>query len=181
MITTAPGANYEIGQSSDIILSDEPNVFNTIASGRWSNPATWDEGMQPGSMDEVVIKSTHQVHTGFTRTAGDGYVTAEATPAALAQKVTIETDAALIFGHVAAQGVQSPVSIFNMSTGTTLTNQATSLLVATSAADLSAFVTTAPGSFAGRGLINFEGTTFGTLNLVNSGAVHNGGTIEIGD
>jgi hypothetical protein len=81
----------EFGHTNDFVLRSGPTIFYTINNGRWSNPATWDEGIEPTSNDEAVI--LHTVHAGYTRTI-DGFGTAEATPGALATSIRIDPNAA---------------------------------------------------------------------------------------
>ncbi|PKL80537.1 MAG: hypothetical protein CVV25_04315 [Ignavibacteriae bacterium HGW-Ignavibacteriae-4] len=72
---------------NDLILRAGPAIWYSVNPGRWSNPATWDEGTEPPTDAEVVIR--HNVHAGFIR--ADGYPVDEATPGAMATKITIQT------------------------------------------------------------------------------------------
>ncbi|MCS7169377.1 MAG: hypothetical protein NZ949_02010 [Candidatus Kapabacteria bacterium] len=87
-----------ITSGNDLLLRGGPTVFYAVASGRWSNPATWDEGVEPSPIDEVVIDG-RTVHVGYVRTI-DNYSNPEASPLQLAAKVTIGSTAnsALLFG-----------------------------------------------------------------------------------
>ncbi|MDA3843343.1 MAG: hypothetical protein PF588_03110 [Candidatus Kapabacteria bacterium] len=62
----------EVINTNDLYLSGAPTSFITINHGRWSNPATWDEGIQPSSSDFAIVR--HNVHVGFRRTSFDGGV-----------------------------------------------------------------------------------------------------------
>lgn len=57
--------------TNEITVTFGPSVFTSIANGRWSNPGTWDEGVQPGPDDEALIK--HTVHIGYVRQGIDDY------------------------------------------------------------------------------------------------------------
>ncbi len=72
---------------NDLILRAGPAIWYSVNPGRWSNPATWDEGVEPPTDAEVVIR--HNVHAGFIR--ADLYSVDEATPGAMATKITIQT------------------------------------------------------------------------------------------
>jgi hypothetical protein len=96
--TPAPNGRGFIASGNDLLLRGGPSVFYAIASGRWSNPATWDEGVEPSPSDEVVIDG-FTVHAGYRRDI-DGYDVDEAYPTQLAAKITIENrlNSALLFG-----------------------------------------------------------------------------------
>jgi hypothetical protein len=87
-----------ITSGNDLLLRGGPSVFYAIRSGRWSNPATWDEGVEPSPWDEVVIDG-FTVHAGYRRDI-DGWTDAEAHPNELAAKITIGSlpNSALLFG-----------------------------------------------------------------------------------
>ncbi|MER3329340.1 MAG: hypothetical protein RIF34_07165, partial [Candidatus Kapaibacterium sp.] len=80
-------ADDEFLANNDLILRAGPAIWYSVSPGRWSNPATWDEGVEPPTDAEVVIR--HNVHAGFIR--ADGYAVDEATPSAMATKITIQT------------------------------------------------------------------------------------------
>ena len=69
----------------DLFLRGGATRFISVRHGRWANPATWDEGAEPGSDDIVEIR--HTVHAGFT--LNDGYTTAEAHQTDMAAAVEI--------------------------------------------------------------------------------------------
>lgn len=73
---------------NDLILRAGPAIWYSVNPGRWSNPATWDEGTEPPTDAEVVIRNN--VWAGFVRPF-DGYATPEATPGAMATKITIQS------------------------------------------------------------------------------------------
>lgn len=64
-------ADAEFLATNELTITFGPSVFTSIASGRWSNPATWDEGTQPGPDDETLIK--HTVHIGYVRAGIDNF------------------------------------------------------------------------------------------------------------
>ncbi|MCS7177368.1 MAG: hypothetical protein NZ960_07140 [Candidatus Kapabacteria bacterium] len=93
-----PNGFDRIASGNDLLLRGGPTVFYAIRSGRWSNPATWDEGQEPSPTDEVVING-FTVHVGYVR-AIDNYSVAEAYPTQLAARITIgnQLNSALLFG-----------------------------------------------------------------------------------
>ncbi|MCK5740924.1 MAG: hypothetical protein KAH48_01800, partial [Chlorobi bacterium] len=111
IVSDDTGELDEITTNQYLFLSGAATSFITIADGRWSNPATWDEGAQPTPADVAIVK--HTVHVGFRRDdlgeGGAGQINEEtiATNGVLAQTIElIETDGAggfanpsLIFGH----------------------------------------------------------------------------------
>jgi hypothetical protein len=87
--TAVPNGRGYITSGNDLLLRGGPSVFYAIRSGRWSNPNTWDEGVEPSPSDEVVIDG-FTVHAGYVRTI-DNYAVNEAYPTQLAAKITIGT------------------------------------------------------------------------------------------
>lgn len=73
-ITSSASASITLArfgdQGPEFLLRGGPTWFITIANGRWSNPATWDEGVQPGPNDYCLVR--HTVHAGYVR-ATDNY------------------------------------------------------------------------------------------------------------
>jgi hypothetical protein len=93
-----PNGFRYITSGNDLLLRGGPSVFYAIRSGRWSNPNTWDEGVEPSPSDEVVIDG-FTVHAGYVRET-DNYTGAEEYPERLAAKITIgdRDNSALLFG-----------------------------------------------------------------------------------
>ena len=93
-----PNGFRYIASGNDLLLRGGPSVFYAIRSGRWSNPNTWDEGVEPSPSDEVVIDG-YTVHAGYRRDIDD-WTYAEAHPNELAAKITIGSslNSALLFG-----------------------------------------------------------------------------------
>lgn len=60
----------EVADNNLLFLRGGPAEFISVAEGRWSNPATWDEGEQPGPLDVARIRTN--VHIGFNRPSVDG-------------------------------------------------------------------------------------------------------------
>lgn len=63
--TTAPtdpnqlvAFNQKLFSGSDILLSTKTQKSVSIVNGRWSNPATWDTGLEPAPNDDVEIRTT---------------------------------------------------------------------------------------------------------------------------
>ncbi len=70
---------------NELILRAGPAIWYSVNPGRWSNPLTWDEGIEPPTDVEVVVR--HNVHAGFIR--ADGYAIDEDHPTLMATKITI--------------------------------------------------------------------------------------------
>lgn len=73
---------------NELILRAGPAIWYSVNPGRWSNPNTWDEGTEPPTDAEVVVR--HNVHAGFVRPI-DNFQIDEATPGAMATKITIQS------------------------------------------------------------------------------------------
>lgn len=177
----------QIADPAPLFLRGGPTTFISIVSGRWSNPATWDEGIEPGANDDVIIADGTQVHTGGTAPNRDNYSTDEASEAAMASSVLIQGDsggggAALIFGTDAAGG-----EAYTMNPGTTITVEDGSNTMPTTATDFSSFLATNPGGFDGRGLIIFNSssgagtTTLQSQNYDINGLLYNDGDVRVCD
>ncbi len=74
---TVPNGLGIFESGNDVLLRTGPTTFYTVASGRWTNPNTWDEGAIPQALDDAEIR--HSVYVGidapFINThyvAGDG-------------------------------------------------------------------------------------------------------------
>lgn len=50
--------NQKLASGSDILLSTKTQKAVSVVNGRWSNPATWDTGLEPASNDDVEIRTT---------------------------------------------------------------------------------------------------------------------------
>lgn len=50
--------NQKLFSGSDILLSTKTQKAVSIVNGRWSNPGTWDTGLEPASNDDVEIRTT---------------------------------------------------------------------------------------------------------------------------
>jgi hypothetical protein len=61
----------EVADDNLLFLRGGPAEFISVRAGRWSNPATWDEGEQPGATD--IVKIRNNVHIGFVRTGIDNF------------------------------------------------------------------------------------------------------------
>lgn len=168
----------QIDDPAPLFLRGDSTTFISITHGRWSNPNTWDEGVEPGSGDNVIIASGTQVHAGGTGSGSrDNYATAENVPTAMASDVLIQSDGALIFGN-------NINSEFAMSPNTTITveNGANTM---PNVADYATFLGTAPGSFDGRGLIIYNGnadrTSLQAQNYDINGLLYNDGDVKVCD
>ena len=74
--------NQRLDNGNDLLLRATRDTLRAIASGRWSNPFTWDEAREPEPVDRVIIDG-FTVHTGFVRD-NDRYAVNEAYPDSLA-------------------------------------------------------------------------------------------------
>ncbi len=166
----------QIDDPAPLFLRGGPTTFISIAHGRWSNPATWDEGMEPGSGDNVIIAGGTQVHVGGQASGRDNYNTNEAVPAAMASDVVIQADGALIFGNNTATD-------FAMSPNTTITVENGANTVPT-ITDYTSFLSSTPAAFDGRGLIIYNGASTTSLTSQNydiNGLLYNDGVVQVCD
>ncbi len=177
--TAVPNGFRYIASGNDLLLRGGPSVFYAIASGRWSNPATWDEGVEPSPTDEVVIDG-FTVHAGYVRTI-DNYAGNEAYPTQLAAKITIGSspNSALLFGSTSGAktfalnyGTGIPGELINNRAGTATISSGTPD-TGSSPIDAGLVVYTTSGNEVTLqipgGLTNASGAT-----------IHNFGTIEVG-
>ncbi|MBI2793144.1 MAG: hypothetical protein HYX66_00660 [Ignavibacteria bacterium] len=164
--------NLRLDYGNDLLLRGSRDVLRAVASGRWSNPFTWDEAREPEPEDRVIIDG-FTVHTGYIR-ANDNYAIAEAWPDSMAMQVTIGTqvNSALLFGYEGAFNTFSLVP--NPSVGLT-TQRIPTIIEQADVLDQTA------RNIDG-GLIVYRGSTFTTpnLTLVPDAVVINGGTLAVG-
>lgn len=188
--TTATGvlALAKFTSGNDLLLRGGATVFNAIAAGRWSNPGTWDEGAQPGSSDDAAIDG-FTVHAGFRRTGIDGTTAngqiLEAHPTLLVKNITLSSSAntSLLFGYYATGSLDELNPTFSLTTGgvSTITNGAGNSCTPVTAADLLSARNGVNSGASFGGFLNFEGATIHANTLINTGAISNGGVIEVGD
>jgi len=74
--------------SNELLFRSGPALLTTIAHGRWSNPATWDEGVEPATGDQTLIR--HTVWAGFPRPIDNNFATDERSGNILASNITID-------------------------------------------------------------------------------------------
>lgn len=177
--TAVPNGFGFIASGNDLLLRGGPSVFYAVASGRWSNPATWDEGTEPSPTDEVVIDG-FTVHAGYVR-AIDNYAVNEQYPTQLAARITIGStlNSALLFGSTSGPktfalniGPGIPGELINNRAGTaTISSGAPD--TGSSPIDAGLVVYTTAGNEVTLqvpgGLTNASGAT-----------IHNFGTLEVG-
>lgn len=87
------------GSTNELLFRSGPALLTTIAHGRWSNPATWDEGVEPAIGDQTLLR--HTVWAGFVRPDMDNFTTDERSGNLLASNITIDdtqAEASLILG-----------------------------------------------------------------------------------
>lgn len=166
--------NLRLDNGNDLLLRASRDVLKAVASGRWSNPFTWDEAREPEPEDRVVIDG-FTVHTGYVR-ANDNYAIREAFPDSMAKQVTIGAlpNSSLLFGYESI-GVWDTFSLVPASSVTLNTNRIAPTFVQADVLDVSA-------ADIDGGLIVYRGSNLLTPNLVLSPAatVVNAGTLMIG-
>lgn len=79
--------NQRLDSGNDLLLRAARDTMRAIASGRWSNPFTWDEAREPEPIDRVVVDG-FTVHAGYVRD-NDRYTVNEAHPDSLALSVLL--------------------------------------------------------------------------------------------
>lgn len=52
-----PNGIGSFASGNDVLLSAGPTTFYSIADGRWTNPATWDENALPSANDNVEVRT----------------------------------------------------------------------------------------------------------------------------
>jgi hypothetical protein len=198
----------DIFASNDLLLRGGPTTFITVNHGRWSNPDTWDEGVQPSTTDNAVVR--HNVWVGMFRDdmgeIGDrGKINEFTNPDAtitgqrLATNVEIidelATGSSIVFGY----GIRTALAAGGEILATTL---ATLPYLFQTGATLTVTNSTTPTGFTlfndatlesyRNGALNTETDYHGLIllgtnsvmrvnSLVNNGAVGVGGILEIGD
>lgn len=65
--------NQKLATGSDILLSTKTQKAVSVVNGRWSNPATWDTGLEPASNDDVEIRTTVWVGDKTALFGGSAY------------------------------------------------------------------------------------------------------------
>jgi hypothetical protein len=169
-----PDANFTSGNE---LLLRASNQTVTIANGRWSNPATWDDGVEPPSDAQAFVR--HTVHVGYVR-AVDNYLVDEATPNAMAARVQIGATGA-VYNNVSSLliGTGDPGTAYSLSAGANLINYGRT---GTVPADLTGNID-ASGSTQYSGFYVVQQVTGYTIPGLfnNCGLVGNAGTINIGN
>lgn len=194
----------EVADGNLLFLRGGPAEFISVKSGRWSNPATWDEGEQPGPEDIALIRTN--VHIGFQRTGGDNFNTDEdvhiATFDGYTNKTTIaakivvndkEQDptlgsdvATLVVGGTAPVGLTKDIALVTDS-GQLFVNDSKSNN-AVAYADKDAFDAngafgdfTATSADRNAGLVVLGGATLTAEKICVKGAVNNAGEINVSE
>lgn len=183
----AGGINSDIASNSDIILG--AGAVQTIANGRWSDPATWDEGVMPAFDDDAIVR--HAVWTGndVAQFGANAYVNPErdyntGAAGASARNVTI---------IAVAPGFTNPGLVIdgadtdyanNYKFGITgdLTNLNTNVMSSDPTSTLGDLAGTAATSIQGLWVRPINTTTQNVISvggIINHGGVMNKGIIEI--
>lgn len=171
-VASSGADNLRLDNGNDILLRGSRDILRAIASGRWSNPNTWDEGREPEPEDNVVIDG-FTVHAGYVR-LNDNYATAERWPDSMASSVRIGAtpNSSLLVGSTASFNNFSLVP--DEFTAFSVQRQA-STLVSLAAQDTSA-------RDIDGGLVVYPGATFTVPNLSidPTATVFNAGTLIVG-
>lgn len=166
--------NLRVDYGNDILLRAARDTMRAVASGRWSNPFTWDEAREPEPDDRVIIDG-FTVHTGYIR-ANDNYAFREAWPDSMAMSVTIGStpNSALLFGYESV-GVWNTFSLVPDPTVNFINQRGAPTLIPAIALDQTA-------ADIDGGLIVYYGSDFTTPNLLlQPGAtIINAGTLQVG-
>ncbi len=171
-IRSAGPDNIRVDNGNDILLRGSRDVLRAIASGRWSNPFTWDEAREPEPIDRVIIDG-FTVHVGYIR-ANDNYAIQEFYPDSLSSAVTVNNTAnsALLFGSTSTFNAFSfvPSGTVNIAILRQAPSNPPMLLQDISAANIEG------------GLLVYTGSSVIVPNLtVGPGAtVYNAGTLQVG-
>jgi len=164
--------NIRLDNANDLLLRASRDVLKAVASGRWSNPFTWDEAREPEPIDRVVIDG-FTVHTGYVRT-NDNYVIAEAFPDSMAANVLIGNgvNSTLLIGST---GAFNTFSLVPNSRVLLRSNRVGTSLIPVGVQDLTS-------SDLDGGLVVYQGSTFITPNLTLAPAAtaFNGGVLQVG-
>jgi hypothetical protein len=170
--TAVPNGFGNITSGNDLLLRGGPSVFYAIRSGRWSNPNTWDEGVEPSPSDEVVIDG-FTVHAGYVRET-DNYTGAEEYPERLAAKITIgdRDNSALLFGSPINDRPKT-FSLNMAAAGELINNHFGTATITDGEPDTS-------NSPIDAGLVVYNGITLQAKSLRNNGTLFNFGEIEVG-
>jgi hypothetical protein len=166
--------NLRLDFGNDILLRGSRDTLRAVASGRWSNPFTWDEAREPEPDDRVIIDG-FTVHTGYVR-ANDNYTIREAWPDSMAMSVTIGTtpNSSLLFGYE-APGTWNTFSLVPNVIVNFINNRGAPTLVPATVLDQTA-------ADIDGGLIVYLGSDFTTPNLLlnPSATIINAGTLQVG-
>lgn len=170
---------------NDLILRAGPAIWYSVNPGRWSNPATWDEGTEPPTDAEVVVR--HNVHAGFVRPI-DNFLVDEATPGAMATKITVQEPNATFPTPTLMIGSSDIGAGLTFATSTApvagITDPGRVIIGnVTAPAFLPSYVTeeTSNNNSYIDGLVVFGGAEFtASESLINDGCVNVGGTLGIG-
>jgi len=171
-LSSAGVPERRIDSGHDLLMRGSRDVLKAIASGRWSNPATWDEGREPDPKDRVSI-SGFTVHVGYIR-ANDNYSILEAHPDTMAIAVTLADvpNTSLLIGSDGAFNTfslkRTPGVIFAQ-------NRVAPSLIPFATRDVTA-------SDIDAGLVVYPGATYTVPNLLigADATVFNGGILQVG-
>jgi hypothetical protein len=161
-----------IDTGNDILLRASRDVMRAVASGRWSNPNTWDEGREPEPLDRVLIDG-FTVHVGYIRSI-DNYTIREAYPDSMASSVVLANspNSSLLIGR--EEGFDSFALVPNVAVTFTLNRVSPSMVP---------MFTMDTGNMAvDGGLVIYPGASYTVNNLILGPAatLFNAGTLTVG-
>lgn len=164
--------SLRLDNDNDLLLRASRDIIKAIASGRWSNPNTWDEAREPDPIDRVLIDG-FTVHAGYVRTI-DNYTIREAWPDSMATSVLIGStpNSSLLIG---SEGGFNTFSLLQQPYVVLTTNRVASAMVPVLTQD------TGSNQVDG-GLVIYPNATFTTPNLLVGvdATVFNAGTLFVG-
>ena len=164
--------NLRLDSGNDLLLRATRDTMRAIASGRWSNPFTWDEAREPEPIDRVIIDG-FTVHAGFVRD-NDKYAVNEAYADSMARSILIgrRANTSLLIGST---GSFSSFSLVPEATSYLTVQRGGTQTVSLQVQDVSA-------ANLDVGLLVYRGATLFTplLTVEPLSTVFNGGQLVVG-
>lgn len=187
------GTVKELSSGSEIILTQAPMDVISVINGRWTNPATWDTGLEPTAADNVHVRTV--VWTGIDQAvfSGSAYAVDELDGAtggdggASANKIYVDnfSNSCLVIGNndasmATAKSHGEYLFRTRMTNNTTFvendnTNANTGDGDGTSASGLNGIWVQTTGTSG-----NYFVPVLGTYTLTNNGSINNRSIISVG-
>ncbi len=198
------GTTGQISSGSNIVLTSKPLEYIAVNNGRWTNPATWDEGAVPPPTANTRIRAL--VYAGIDGpaygTAALNNTTSERShynipsgtnEITIANSITIDdgatyTDASLIIGNEDNESGAILRTQVSGTLGGTAAGVYNNNAVANTSTEVANTKTNdaASNAFNGLFITNLLGSgysspvTFGTAQITNAGTIVNWSVIELG-